>query len=309
MPGMHGSVTANYALTEADLIIATGVRFDDRVTGKLDTFARQAKIIHIDIDPAEIGKNVPIDVPIVGDVRLVLEELIERLKPGNTARWLKQINTWQEQYPMPMGRNGNEERLRPQFVIRELSRLSEENTIVATDVGQHQMWTAQHFVIRKPSSFITSGGLGTMGFGFPAAIGAKFASPDSRVICITGDGGFQMNIQELATVVKNEMDLTIALINNNYLGMVRQWQEMFYDRRYSHTGLQGSPDFVRVAEAFGASALRATGEKEATEAIEQAFAMKGPVLIDFVVDPEENVYPMVAPNRPINDIITGGDEQ
>ncbi|MDY6827207.1 MAG: biosynthetic-type acetolactate synthase large subunit [Bacillota bacterium] len=309
MPGMHGCVTANYALTEADLIIGAGVRFDDRVTGKLDTFAPQAKIIHIDIDPAEIGKNVMIDVPIVGDVRLVLEELVQRLKPGNTTKWLKQIKTWQDQYPMPMGREDKVGKLRPQYVIRELSRLSDENTIVVTDVGQHQMWTAQHFVIRKPNTFITSGGLGTMGFGFPAAVGAKFAAPDSRVICITGDGGFQMNIQELATVVKNQVDLTIALINNSYLGMVRQWQEMFYDRRYSHTGLQGSPDFVNVAEAFGARGLRASTEEEATEAIKQAFAMKGPVLIDFVVDQEENVYPMVAPNRAINDIITGGDEQ
>ncbi|MDW7740491.1 MAG: biosynthetic-type acetolactate synthase large subunit [Bacillota bacterium] len=307
MPGMHGSVTANYALTETDLIIATGVRFDDRVTGKLDTFACNAKIIHIDIDPAEIGKNVTIDIPIVGDVKLVLEELIKKLKPGNTSKWLKQLETWQKEYPLPVGFNGRESKLKPQFVIRELSRLSGDNTIVATDVGQHQMWSAQHFIVRQPASFITSGGLGTMGYGFPAAIGARLASPDSKVICITGDGSFQMNIQELATAVNNKLDMTIALINNSNLGMVRQWQNIFYNKRYSYTALHGNPDFVKVAEAYGAKALRATNNNEATAAIEKALTEKGPVLIDFVVDPDENVYPMVAPNCPINQIITGGD--
>jgi acetolactate synthase-1/2/3 large subunit len=307
MPGMHGSITANYALTEADLIIAAGVRFDDRVTGKLETFARNAKIIHIDIDPAEIGKNVLIDIPIVGDVRLVLEELVRKLKPGHTAKWLKQIASWQEQYPLPDGTGNLNGHLKPQYVIRELSRLSDENTILATDVGQHQMWSAQHYNVRRPNSFLTSGGLGTMGFGFPAAIGARLAAPKSRVICITGDGSFQMNIQELATVVNNKMDITIALINNGFLGMVRQWQDMFYDKRYAHTALKGSPDFVSIAEAYGAKAFRAADSKKATEVIEEAFKLKGPVLIDFVVEPEENVYPMVAPNRPIDEIITGGD--
>ncbi len=307
MPGMHGSVTANYALTEADLIIATGVRFDDRVTGKLEFFANNAKIIHIDIDPAEIGKNVTIDVPIVGDVRLVLEELLRKLRPGNTVKWLKQIESWQNEYPLPIGSNNGASTLKPQFVIRELSRLSGGNTIVATDVGQHQMWSAQHFVIREPRAFITSGGLGTMGYGFPAAIGAKLAAPDKKVICITGDGSFQMNIQELATAVYNKIDITIALINNGCLGMVRQWQDIFYEKRYSYTSMAGSPDFVRVAEAYGAKGLRASDEKTATAAITQALTEKGPVLIDFVVDPEENVYPMVAPNRPINEIIIRGD--
>ncbi len=308
MPGMHGSVTANYALTEADLIIATGVRFDDRVTGKLESFAKNAKIIHIDIDPAEIGKNVAIDIPIVGDVRLVLEELVRKLRPGDTADWLKQIYTWQEKYPMPLGARSDDKGLKPQFVIRELSRLSGKNTIVATDVGQHQMWSAQHFIVREPCTFLTSGGLGTMGYGFPAAIGAKLAAPDKKVICISGDGSFQMNIQELATAVHNDIDLTIAIINNNYLGMVRQWQDIFYDKRYSYTSMEGSPDFVRVAEAYGAKGLRAANNKEATDAIEQALNTKGPVLIDFLVAPEENVYPMVAPNHPISDIIIGGEQ-
>lgn len=308
MPGMHGSVTANYALTEADLIIAAGVRFDDRVTGKLESFANNAKIIHVDIDPAEIGKNVTIDVPIVGDVRLVIEELIRKLRPGNTVKWLEQIELWQKKYPMPLGENEAKDVLKPQFVIRELSRLSGTDTILTTDVGQHQMWSAQHFVIREPQTFITSGGLGTMGYGFPAAIGAKLAAPDKKVICITGDGSFQMNIQELATAVHNKIDITIALINNSYLGMVRQWQDIFYEKRYSHTSMEGSPDFVRVAEAYGAKGLRAANEQEATAAIGQAMAEKGPVLIDFTVDPEENVYPMVAPNRPINEIIIRGDQ-
>jgi len=306
MPGMHGSVTANYALTEADLIIATGVRFDDRVTGKLESFANNAKIIHIDIDPAEIGKNVAIDVPIVGDVRLVLEELVKKLKPGSTDAWLKQINNWQSQFPMPLGSGKNGQNLKPQFVIRELSRLGGENAIVATDVGQHQMWTAQHFIVREPQTFLTSGGLGTMGYGFPAAIGARLAAPDKRVICITGDGSFQMNIQELATAVHNQLDMIIAVINNSYLGMVRQWQDIFYEKRYSYTSMQGSPDFVRVAEAYGAKAFKATTNEEATAAIEEALKLKGPILIDFIVDPEENVYPMVAPNHSISDIIIGG---
>ena len=307
MPGMHGSVTANYALTEADLLIACGVRFDDRVTGKLETFARHAKIIHIDIDPAEIGKNVAPDIPIVGDVRQVLEELVRKLVPGKTTAWLKQIAKWQEDYPLTAGKFKANGPLKPQYVIRELSRFSDENTIVATDVGQHQMWAAQHFNVRRPNTFLTSGGLGTMGFGFPAAVGARLAAPKSRVICITGDGGFQMNIQELATVVNNKMDMTIALINNGFLGMVRQWQEMFYDKRYAHTVLAGGTDFVAIAEAYGAKALRAADSKRATAAIEEAFRLKGPVLIDFVVDPEENVFPMVAPNRPIDEIITGSE--
>jgi len=238
---------------------------------------------------------------------LVLEELVKKLKPGSTDAWLKQINTWQSQFPMPLGSGKNGKSLKPQFVIRELSRLSGENTIVATDVGQHQMWSAQHFVVREPQTFLTSGGLGTMGYGFPAAIGARLAAPDKKVICITGDGSFQMNIQELATVVHNDLDMIIAVINNRYLGMVRQWQDIFYEKRYSYTSMQGSPDFVRVAEAYGAKAFRARNNEEATEAIEKALKLKGPVLIDFMVDPEENVYPMVAPNHSISDIIIGGE--
>ncbi len=308
MPGMHGSITANYALSEADLIIAAGVRFDDRVTGKLESFANNAKIIHIDIDPAEIGKNVKIDIPIVGDVRVVLEALFQKLQPGHTVEWLRQIENWKINNPMPGVLKSSGGTVKPQFVIRELSRLSKEETVVATDVGQHQMWAAQHFIIRKPCTFLTSGGLGTMGYGFPAAIGARLAAPESNVVCITGDGSFQMNIQELATAVNNRLDIIIAVINNGYLGMVRQWQDMFYNKRYSHTVLEGNPDFVRLAEAYGAKGLRAKNEEETTAVIKQALSEKGPVVIDFVVEPEENVYPMVAPNCPINDIIVGSDQ-
>ena len=308
MPGMHGNITANYAMTEADLIIAAGVRFDDRVTGKLDAFANNAKIVHIDIDPAEIGKNVMIDVPIVGDVKSVLEALLKKIQPGDTGEWLAQIKNWQNDYPMPCALKSTGNAVKPQYVIRELSRLSPVDTIVATDVGQHQMWTAQHFIIRDPCKFLTSGGLGTMGYGFPAAVGAKLAAPDQPVICVTGDGSFQMNIQELATAVNNRLDIVIAVINNGYLGMVRQWQDIFYNKRYSQTALEGSPDFVRVAEAYGAIGLRATNEEETTQAVERAMAEKGPVVIDFRVEAEENVYPMVAPNCPINDIIIGGEQ-
>ena len=306
MPGMHGTVTANYALTEADLIIAAGVRFDDRVTGKRESFAAQAKIIHIDIDPAEIGKNIAIDIPIVGDVRLVLESLLKRLQPGDTAAWLRRIDEWRSKHPLSCESGPAGGRLKPQFVIREINRITGGDAVITTDVGQHQMWTAQHYCFREPRSFVSSGGLGTMGYGFPAALGAKLARPGQTVFCIAGDGSFQMNIQELATAVNNRIDVKVAIINNGYLGMVRQWQEFFFERRYSHTILTGSPDFVKVAEAYGAVGLRASTTEECAVVLEQARAMQGPVIIDFVVEPEENVYPMVAPNRPINEIIMGG---
>ena len=307
MPGMHGSVAANYALTESDLIIAMGVRFDDRVTGKLETFACDAKIIHIDIDPAEIGKNINIDIPIVGDVRLVLEALLEKMKLPGTEAWLKKIDTWKKQYPLPDGGKMANGCLKPQAVIRMLSDKFGPGTIVATDVGQHQMWSAQHFSITEPRTFLSSGGLGTMGYGFPAAIGAKVAMPDRKVLCITGDGSFQMNIQELATVAQYNLDVKIAVINNSCLGMVRQWQELFYDKRYSCTISNVNPDFEKVAEAFGVKGLRAENEDEAVRAIGTALETRGPVLINFVVEQEENVFPMVAPNHPIQEIITGGD--
>jgi acetolactate synthase-1/2/3 large subunit len=307
MPGMHGMVAANFALTEADLIIALGARFDDRVTGKLEQFASEAKIIHVDIDPAEIGKNVPIDIPIVGDVKQVIRELLKRVQPGDTSDWLQRIEEWQARYPLSEGTAPSSGKLKPQFVIREINRLTGGKALITTDVGQHQMWVAQHYCFREPRTFLTSGGLGTMGYGFPAAIGAKLASPASTVICITGDGSFQMNIQELAPVVCGNYDLKVVVLNNGCLGMVRQWQELFFEKRYSQSLLHGNPDFARVAEAFGATGLRVSTADEATAALEKALSVRGPVVIDCLIDPAENVYPMVAPNRPINEIITGRD--
>jgi acetolactate synthase I/II/III large subunit len=307
MPGMHGSIAANYALSEADLIVAAGVRFNDRVTGKLENFASNAKIIHIDIDSTEIGKNVSVDIPVLGDVKAVLDCFLKELQPGDTGEWINKVRDWRNCHPIPVGRSGTGVSLRPQFVIRELSRLSSKNVVVATDVGQHQMWAAQHFIVREPGTFLTSGGLGTMGYGFPAAIGAKIAAPGREVICITGDGSFQMNIQELATAVHNQLDITIAVINNGCLGMVRQWQEIFYNKRYSTSVLECNPDFVRVAEAYGAKGMRVKDECEVVAAIEKAKKVRGPVLIDFIVAPEENVYPMVAPNCAIDDIIIGDE--
>ncbi len=309
MPGMHGTVSANYALSEADLIIAAGVRFDDRVTGKRESFAREAKIIHIDIDPAEIGKNVAIDIPIVGDVKRVLQGVLKRIQPGDTKAWLERIEEWRHKHSACSEGLHKRDILTTPSVIREIDRLTPHDTIIATDVGQHQMWTAQHYCFRAPRTFLSSGGLGTMGYGFPAALGAKLASPGSTVFCIAGDGSFQMNIQELATAVSHNLDVKVAIINNGYLGMVRQWQELFYGGRYAYTALPGNPDFVKVAEAYGAKGLRASTPEGLRNAIEEALATEGPVIIDCRVDPAQNVYPMVAPNSPINEIIMGSESE
>jgi acetolactate synthase I/II/III large subunit len=312
MLGMHGTSYANYVMMKTDLIIAIGARFDDRITGRLDTFAPHAKIIHIDIDPAEIGKNVGIDVPIVGDARAVLRELISFLKPSveegglpDLGAWHKQIASWKKEYPLvvPAG-----DVLRPQFVVDEIYRVTKGKATVVTDVGQHQMWAAQFYKSSVPRQFISSGGLGTMGFGLPASIGAKIGRPDAQVVNIAGDGSVQMNSQELATAVLNEIPVTIAVINNGYLGMVRQWQELFFNRRYSHTHLRRgeSPDFVLLAEAYGAKGLRVTRKDEVEPALKAAFKEKKvPVLIDFIVEQEENVFPMVAPGASLDDMIGG----
>lgn len=307
MPGMHGTYAANNAINEADLLIAVGVRFDDRVTGKLETFAPRAQIIHIDIDPAEISKNIVAHIPIVGDARLVLKELLKRLQGAETQDfrpWCAKVLEWKTSRPLRYKQEAGD-CLKPQFVIEELYRLADEEAIVTTDVGQHQMWAAQYCRARKPRQLLSSGGLGTMGFGFPAAIGAQVAFPQKQVICIAGDGSFQMNSQELATAVCYNLPVKIAIINNRYLGMVRQWQKYFYGGRYAYSSLAESPDFVKLAEAYGASGFRVTRAEEVAATIETALKTPGPVVIDFQVDPEENVLPMVAPNTSIVEMIGG----
>lgn len=309
MPGMHGGRYANYALMECDLIIAVGVRFDDRVTGKVDTFAPKAKIIHADVDPAEIGKNVAVDIPIVGDAKSVLSGMLDEIKKNNDKivdkkSWLAQIAKWKLKYPLHYQQDKN---LRPEYVVEMISELTKDRkTIITTGVGQNQMWAAQHYKATKPRSFISSGGLGTMGFGLPAAIGAQFGEPDACVIDIDGDGSLQMVSQDLATISHNKLPITIALLNNGYLGMVRQWQELFYNRRYSQVDLRvGTPDFVKLAEAYGIKGVRVTKKDEVKPALKKAINANYPVLIDFMVEREECVFPMVAPGASIDEMLGG----
>lgn len=297
MLGMHGTKYANYAVTESDLIIAIGARFDDRVTGKIASFAPNAKIIHIDIDPAEIGKNVRVDIPIVGDVKRVLQKLIPLLKDTRTKEWMEKVQTWKHEYPLEFGETG----LKPQYIVREISRLCPD-AVVCTEVGQHQMWAAQYFSHRHPRNFISSGGLGTMGYGFPASIGAKIGRPEETVFDLAGDGSFTMNCQELATAVAYDVQVKVAIFNNGYLGMVRQWQELFYDRRYSQTKLS-EINFVKLADAFGAHGIRVDSPSEVAPAIEEALAVPKPVIIDFRIEPEECVFPMVPAGAALNEII------
>ena len=301
MLGMHGTRYANYAIQESDLIIAVGVRFDDRVTGKISAFAPNAKIIHIDIDPAEIGKNVRVDVPIVGDAKNILKALLKYVKQEQvkTEAWNKKIAAWKKEYPLIYKKDAL---LRPQFVVEQISEICPD-AIIVTEVGQNQMWAAQYFNFKNPRTFISSGGLGTMGYGFPAAMGAKVGKPESTVIDIAGDGSFQMNSQELATVVQSDIPVIVAILNNGFLGMVRQWQELFFSRRYSETNLEGSVDFVKLAEAYGALGLRAKKKSEVKDAIEEAVKSERPTIIDFVVEREENVSPMVPAGAAINEIL------
>ena len=303
MLGMHGTGYANLAVTECDLLIAVGARFDDRVTGKIETFAPRAKVAHIDIDPAEIGKNVRFDIPIVGDARRVLEALIPQLEAKTRPEWLAQIQAFKSEWPLEYakGRDG----IAPQYVIEQISELTGGEAIITTEVGQNQMWTAQHYRFKQPRSFITSGGLGTMGFGFPAAIGAQIGQPNRLVVDIAGDGSFQMNIQELGTAVQYGIPVKVAILNNGYLGMVRQWQEMFHDRRYSSTVLNHNPNFVNIAEAYGAKGYRVEREDQVRAVLEQALAEPGPVVMDFAVSREANVFPMVPPNESINMMVRG----
>ena len=303
MVGMHGTVTANYAVDDCDLLLAVGVRFDDRVTSGLGhKFATKAKIIHIDIDPAEIGKVIRAHIPIVGDARLVLEEVLvalEKIEAPQVADWWDQLHGWQNEFPLKYDKN----RLTPQMVIECVGELVGDNTIIATDVGQHQMWVAQYYPIKNTRNFATSGGLGTMGYGLPAAVGAQIARPNDLVVLFTGDGSFQMNIQELATIAQNNLPIKIILMNNGVLGMVRQWQKMFYDNRYSQTNLQANPDFIKVAEAYGIRGIRVDAYEQVRTAISEAINHPGPVLLDFTISPNEDVLPMVAPGKPITEML------
>ncbi len=299
MLGMHGTRYANLAVCECDLLIAIGARFDDRVTGKLDSFAPGAKIIHIDIDPAEIGKNVRVDIPIVGDVKRVLNQLLKVLTPRIGEAWREKIDALKKEYPLSYCENSG---LKPQAVIKEIYRQTGGDAKVTTDVGQHQMWAAQYYSFTKPRSFISSGGLGAMGFGLPAAVGVQVGCPGELVFNITGDGSFQMNVQELCTAVNYSLPINIAIIDNGYLGMVRQWQEFFYNRRYSQSELL-NPDFVKLAEAYGAEGIRVTEKAQVAPALEQAIRSSKPVVLDFIVDREDNVLPMVPPGEPLNKML------
>ncbi len=302
MLGMHGTAYANHSIMESDLIIALGARFDDRVTGRLDLFAPEAQVIHVDIDPSSISKNVHVDLPIVGDLKQVLGQLLQELKCGPMIEdWLKHVEDLKKKYPMGFK---DKDKILPQYVIQQIDAVTKGEAIICTEVGQHQMWAAQWFNYSSPRSFISSGGLGTMGFGFPAAIGAKLGKPEKIVFDVAGDGSIQMNIQELGTCVANKINVKVAILNNGYLGMVRQWQELFYGSRYSHTPIS-SPDFVKLAESYGAVGILVTKKSEVKPALERAIATDNTVLIDFRVEEEENVFPMVPAGEAINNIIGG----
>ncbi len=310
MLGMHGTYYANMAVYNCDLLIAVGARFDDRVTGKVEEFAPQARIIHIDIDPASISKNITVDVPIVGDVRIILRKLLEELKregakilyPEERQKWIEQIEKWKEKYPLTYSKSNKV--IKPQYVIEQIYLATKGEAIITTGVGQHQMWAAMFYKYSFPRQFINSGGLGTMGFGLPAGIGAKIGRPEREVFVIDGDGSFMMTMQEIVTAVQYKVPVKVAIINNAYLGMVRQWQELFYERRYSEVDLSVQPDFVKLAEACGAVGFRAEKPSDVREIIEEALRIQDrPVIMDFHVDKEENVFPMVPAGKSYKDMI------
>jgi len=309
MPGMHGAKYTNYAITETDLLLGVGVRFDDRVTGKLATFATKAKVVHVDIDPAEIGKNRGVDVPIVGDAKTVLAAIIEELRKmaaqPRTEAWMRLIDDWRTRYPYHY--HASETSILPEYAVERVRELTKgRKTIFTTEVGQNQMWACQYLCVTEPRTWVSSGGLGTMGFGLPAAIGAQLAHPDHLVVDIAGDGSIQMNSQELATAAINGLPVKVVILNNGYLGMVRQWQELFYGHRYSSSTLpQDCPDFVKLAEAYGALGLRATTPSELDAALLKAFDHPGPAVVDVRVEREENVFPMVAPGGSIDEMLGG----
>uniref|UniRef100_A0A831TZW4 Acetolactate synthase n=1 Tax=Geobacter metallireducens TaxID=28232 RepID=A0A831TZW4_GEOME len=308
--GMHGTYYANMAVTNCDLLVAVGARFDDRVTGKIATFAPHAKIIHMDVDPTSIRKNVRVDLPIVGQVKDVLARMLKTLDERSdkvtafhaaVEPWLAEINGWKQKHPMAYKQASTV--IKPQFVIQKLRELSNPDAIVATDVGQHQMWTAQFFGFREPRTLLTSGGLGTMGFGLPAAMGAQAAFPERQVIAVCGDGGFQMNLQEMATLVQNRLPVKIVILNNNFLGMVRQWQELFFEKRYSQTCMELPIDFIKLAEAFGAKGFQASKPDEVEATIRKAFETPGPVIMEFKIAREEKVLPMVPAGASLNEMV------
>ncbi len=308
MPGMHGTYRANMAIGACDLLIGIGVRFDDRVTGKVDTFAPHAKIIHIDIDPTSISKNIPVTVPIVGDCRKALSQLNKlltekkvRFTKKSRRLWLQQIEKWKSTTPLRYEQKGDV--IKPQYVIEKLYELTKGEAIITTEVGQNQMWAAQYYHFDRPNRFITSGGLGCMGFGFPAAIGAQVACPDRLVVDVAGDGSFQMNIQELATAVQYQLPVKVVILNNRYLGMVRQWQQLFYERRYAATDMECAPDFARVAEAYGALGLKATKPREVVSVLKKGLESPKPAVMDFQVAREECVYPMVPAGASITEML------
>src|SRR5438874_12576673 len=297
MLGMHGTRAANYAMDEADLICAIGARFDDRVTGKLSEFAPRAKFIHIDVDPAEISKNVPAHIPIVGDAKNILPRLTAEYRalaaePSRLEEWWSRIRVWQERHPLRY-EDSTDSEIKPQYMIQSLYEATGGEAIVTSDVGQHQMWTAQYYDFPAPRRWINSGGLGTMGFGLPAAMGAAVGCPDRLVCCVAGDGWVQMNAQELATCAENEIPIKVFIMNNGYLGMVRQWQELFWDGRYSHVDMGRYPDFVKLAEAYGVTGMRFEDKNTLVDDMRRAIATPGPVLVDVRVTREENTYPMI----------------
>ena len=302
MLGMHGTYYANYAVHESDLLIAVGARFDDRVTGNIATFSPNSKVIHIDIDPASVSKNVDVDIPIVGDCKSVLKAMNQIATAPKIDEWLKELNEIRDTHPLSYEHSDTV--IKPQFVVEEIYRLTEGKAVICTEVGQNQMWAAQFFKYTEPRTFISSGGLGTMGYGFPAAIGAQLARPDRRVFDIAGDGSIQMNIQELIVAVEHKLPIIIAILNNGFLGMVRQWQQLFWDKRYSHTSIPHAPDFVKLAEAYGAAGYRIDKKKDVAGTIKKALQeTERPVILDFHVEPEENVYPMVPAGKSIKETI------
>jgi acetolactate synthase I/II/III large subunit len=303
MLGMHGTYYANHAVNESDVLIAIGARFDDRVTGKVSEFIPHAKVIHIDIDPSSVSKSIDVDIPIVGDCKIVLTDMLKEIKAPEISAWVAHVKKMKKENSLTYDRESAV--IKPQHVIERISAVTKGNAIITTEVGQHQMWAAQFYQYRHPRHFISSGGLGTMGFGFPAAIGAQIALPDQTVIDIAGDGSIQMNIQELIVAVQHRLPVIIAILNNGFLGMVRQWQQLFYDKRYSHTCIKCAPDFVKLAEAYGAKGIRVESKDKIDAALQEAIATRDrPTIIDFIVESEENVYPMVPAGKSVKDIIT-----